>query len=158
MDRTERNNDVTGSDPCPGCGYPENPAENRFCGRCGVSLERPLAPRNGELAPRVEEGRITLRERFLPSGLGPVGKTVAVSVAAVAADVGLAWLQHRLEKTGRPALPRDVGRAWRRGLGGDPEYLHASFLEEAMLMFGEGGEVRRSYSSELTIRRGRVEK
>jgi hypothetical protein len=158
VDRTERNNDVAGPGPCPGCGYPENPAENRFCGRCGVSLERPLVPRGGELAPRVEESRATLRERFLPDRLGPVGKTVAVSLATVAAEVGLAWLHHRLEKTDRPSLPRDVGRVWREGLGGDPEYLHGYFLEEATLMLREGGEVRRSYSSEITVRSGRIEK
>ena len=152
MDRTEKGKGF--SRPCPGCGYPENPPENRFCGHCGVSLERALARWGGELTPRTE-GRITLRKRLLPDRLGPVGKTVAVSLAAVAADVGLAWLRHRLEKTDRPSY--GVGRVWREEPGGGPEYLRGYFLKEAALMLSDGGEVRRFYSSELTIRSSRVE-
>ena len=153
MDRTEKSKGFV--EHCPGCGYTENPPENRFCGYCGVSLERALARWGGELTPRTED-RITLRKRLLPGGLGPVGKTVAVSLAAVAADVGLAWLRHRLEKTDRPSY--DVGRMWREESGGGPEYLHGYFVKEAALMLREGGETRRFYSSELTIRSSHVEK
>ena len=151
MDLTEKSKDVARADSCPRCGHPENPPENRFCGRCGASLERSLV-RSGELAPRAKEGRVTLRERFLPSRLGPVGKTVAVSLAAVAADAGLAWLRHRLEKTDRPTLLRDVG------FEDDSEYLHGYFLKEAALMLREGRETRGWFSSELTIRSSRLGK
>ena len=159
MDRTEKSRDVAELSSCPVCGNPENPPENRFCGLCGASLERTLARSSRELAPRAREGRVTLKERFLPGRLGPVGKTVAVGLATVAADVGLAWLRHRLQKTDRPALSHDVDRAWREGLrGGGSEYLHGYFLKEAALMLREGGDTRGWFSSELTIRSSRVEK
>ena len=157
MDRTEKSRDVAEFSSCPVCGNPENPPGNRFCGLCGASLERSLA-RSGELAPRAREGRVTLRERLLPGGLGPVGKTVAVGLATVAADVGLAWLRHRLQKTDRPALSHDVDRAWREGPRGGSEYLHSYSLKEAALMFREGGATRSWFTSELTIRSSRVEK
>jgi len=113
----------------------------------------------GELVPRAEESRVTLKKRFLPSRLGPVGKTVAVSLSLVAADVGLAWLRHRLEKTDRPALPHDVGRMRRQeGPEGGPEYLHGYFLTEVALLLREERETRDWCSSELRIRSRRVEK
>ena len=115
--------------------------------------------RRGELASRATESRVTLRERFLPRGLGPVGKTVAVSLAAVAADVALAWLRHRLEKTDRPVLTHDVGRMWQEEVPtGGPEYLHGHFLREAVLLVRDGRETRGWFSSELTIGSSRVEK
>jgi hypothetical protein len=80
-------------------------------------------------------------------------------MAAVAADVGLAWLRHRVEKTGQPALPSDVGRAGREEEpGGDPEYVHGYFLKEAVLLLTEGRETRGWFSSELTVGSGRVQK
>lgn len=156
MDRTEKSNDVVGPEPCPGCGNPENPSENRFCGRCGASLERSLV-RRGALATRAKERRVTLRERFLPDALGPVGKTVALGLAAVVADVGLAWLRHRLEQTDRPVLSRDVTRAWREGRPtAGSEHLHYS-LKERAFFFREGRETHGWFSSELTIRGSRLD-
>lgn len=156
MDRTEKSKDVARSGLCLECGYLENPPENRFCGHCGASLER--SPVRGELAPRVKESRVALRERLLPGRLGPLGKTVAASLAVVAADAGLAWLRHRLEKTDRAAAPLEVSRAWQARPEGSPEYLRGYVLTETALMLREGQEIWRSYSSELTIRSSRVEK
>ncbi|MDQ3943229.1 MAG: zinc ribbon domain-containing protein [Actinomycetota bacterium] len=158
MDRTEKNEDVTAPGSCPECGYSENPLGNRFCGRCGASLERSPA-RRGELVPRAEESRVTLRERLLPDRLGPVGRTVAVGLAAVAVNVSLAWLRHRLEKTDRTMLLHDAGRVWREeGSGDGTEYLHGYLLEEAVLLLREGRKTRGWFSSELTIRSSRIEK
>jgi hypothetical protein len=155
MNGTEESKGVAG--PCPGCGYPENPPENRFCGRCGAPLERALV-QGGDLVPRTKESGVRL-SRFLTGRLGLVGKTVAASLALVAADVGLAWLRHRLEKTERPAQPHDVDRAWREAVSmSGPEYLHDYFFKETVLLLREGRETCRSYSSELTIRSTRVEK
>lgn len=156
MDRTEKSEDVDRSGPCLECGHPENPPENRFCGRCGASLEHPLARR--ELEPRVRESEVALRQRFLPGRLGPVGKTVAASLAVVAAEAGLDWLRHRLEKTDRAALPHEVSHAWRERPEGSPEYLRGYVLKETALLLREGQEIWHSYSSELTIRSSRVEK
>jgi hypothetical protein len=155
MDGTEESKGA--ARPCPGCGYPENPLEDRFCGRCSASLERALV-RSGDLVPRTKESGVRL-SRFLPGRLGPVGKTVAASLAVAAADVGLAWLRHRLENTERPAQPHDIDRPWREAVPrSGPEYLHDYFFKETVLLLREGRETRRSYSSELTIRSTRVEK
>lgn len=153
MDRTEKSKDLVELGSCSGCGYSGNPSENRFCGRCGASLERSLA-RVRELGSRTEDNRVTLRERFLPDKLGPVGKTVAVSLVAAAANVGLTWLRYWLQKTEHAALPHDVGRVRREDeLGsGNLEYLHGYFLKEAALLLREEGEVRVWFSSELTVR------
>ena len=162
MDRTKKSKDVAEFGSCAECGHRRN-SEDRFCGRCGASLRRSLA-RRGELAPRAKESRVTLRERFLPRGLGPVGKTVVVGLTAVAADVGLAWLRHRLEKTDRSVLQHDVSRVWQEEVPrgevprGGPEYLHGYSLKEAALLVREGRETCGWFSSELTIGSSRVRK
>lgn len=108
---------------------------------------------------RAEESRVTLRERLLPNRLGPVGRAVAVGLATMAVNVGLAWLRHRLEKTDRPMLPHDAGRAWRRDRSEDgTEYLRGYLLEETVLLLREGRKTRGWFSSELTIRSSRMEK
>jgi len=104
--------------PCPRCEY-ENPLENRFCGRCGVSLTA-----GGQLAPR-EENTLAPARSALPARLGPVGKALAVGLTALAAEAGLAWLRRQVERPDRPALPttQDVGPAV-------PEYLVSQSLKE----------------------------
>jgi hypothetical protein len=158
MDPTEKSNDVAGS--CPGCGHPENPPENRFCGRCGVPLQHAPARRSSkELALRARERGITLKERFLPTRLGPVAKTVAASLAILAAEAGVAWLRYRMEKLDGPALPHSMGQQRReKSPEVGSEYLHGYILKEAVLLHREGQKARRFYSSELTITSSRVEK
>ncbi len=158
MDLPEKSKDGTEHGSCPGCGHPENPPGNLFCGRCGASLERSPARRSGELALRAEESKVKLRERLLPGGLGPVGRTVAVGLAVVAADVGLAWLRHRLEKTGRSTLPHEARQAWREVPGKGSGYLHGYSLEEAALLLKDGRGTHWSYSSRLEIKSSRIEK
>lgn len=80
---------------CPRCQH-GNPLENRFCGACGCSLDR------NELAPRVENG-LTLAGHQLPARqLRQVGQAMAVGLAALAAEVGLAWLKRRLDQGALP--------------------------------------------------------
>ncbi|MDP8952196.1 MAG: hypothetical protein M3N18_08175 [Actinomycetota bacterium] len=84
---------------------------------------------------------------------------MAASLVVVAADAGLAWLRHRLEKSDRPALPHSMGRARREERpGAGPEYLHGYLLREATLLLKEGRETRRFYSSELTVTSSRIDK
>lgn len=84
---------------CPRCRH-GNPRENRFCGACGT----PLA--SGEqLARRPENGPATESRGLLPAELKPVGKALAVGLAALAAEAGLAWLRSRAEGSDRPSLP-----------------------------------------------------
>ena len=86
------------STPCPRCKY-ENPANNRFCGRCGTSLTS-----TKQLVTRRDESPATA-VRYLPSKLSPTGKTLAVGLAALAAEAGVLWLRRRIERTDRAPLP-----------------------------------------------------
>lgn len=155
MDLTERSEDVAKLGSCPECTHPENQPGNLFCGRCGAALED-SPPRSGELAPRVEGSGATLRRRFLPDGLGPIGRTVAVGLVAVAADMSLAWLGNRLQKTGRP------GHAAVRAREEEPEegseYLSSYFLKEAAFLIRDERGTLGWYSSESKIKSSRAEK
>jgi hypothetical protein len=84
--------------PCPLCRHGNLP-ENRFCGHCGV-----LMTSRGQLTPRPEANP-TAAIRSLPTKLGPVGKTLAVGLAVLATEAGLAWLRHRVNYDGRPSPP-----------------------------------------------------
>ena len=156
MDRTEKGQNFAGPGSCLACGSSDNPPGNRFCGRCGASLERSPA-RGRELAPK-NESKATLRERLLPGRLGPVGKTVVAGLAVAAVDISLSWLHHRLEATQRPALPHNASHVPREESTESVwEYLYTCSLKEAAVLVEEGQEARRSYSSELTIRSSRTQ-
>ena len=74
---------------CPVCQH-GNPLDDRYCGKCGAPLERQLPARRGE-------ARLTLAGRDLPVTWRQLGRTVALSAAALAAEAGLAWLRRRIE-------------------------------------------------------------
>ena len=86
---------------CPTCQHP-NPVDDRFCGKCGAPMER-------QLPARLAETRLTIAGRNLPVTWQQLGKTVAISAAALAADVGLAWLRRRLE-AGPSSAPAPLAR------------------------------------------------
>lgn len=75
---------------CPQCQY-GNPLENRFCGRCGTTLEQPLTPRR-------EEASLVVSKPGLPVPINQVGKAVLFSLATLAAEAGLTWLRRRVEQ------------------------------------------------------------
>src|SRR5690349_24704713 len=81
---------------CPAC-QQANPVDDRFCGKCGAQMER-------QLPARLADTRLTIAGRDLPITWQQLGKTVALSAAALAADVGLAWLRRRIE-AGPSAAP-----------------------------------------------------
>jgi hypothetical protein len=111
--------------PCPRCRQ-ENPPSHRFCGSCGAPMS------NGEQLATRHEHRPVPSGRAWPAKLGPVGKALTVSVAALAADAGLSWLRHRIgakERSSRPAV-RGVGSA----LHG---YLVSQSLEEVLVQMWE---------------------
>ena len=87
---------------CPACQH-GNPLDDRFCGKCGAPLERQLPARRGD-APLVLAGR------QLPVTWQQFGKTVALSVAALAAEAGLAWLRKRIE-TGTTSAAAPLARS-----------------------------------------------
>ena len=76
---------------CPACQH-GNPLNDHYCGKCGAPLERQL-PARRDAAPMVVAGR------QLPVTWQQVGKTVALSAAALVAEAGLTWLRHRMENT-----------------------------------------------------------
>ena len=105
--------------PCPRC-HQENPPRNRFCGSCGVQLT------SGEQLATRREYRPVPAARAWPSKLGPVSKALAVSVAVLAAEAGLSWLQRRIGAEERSSVPtvRDTDS---RG------YLVGQSLEEVLV-------------------------
>ena len=92
---------------CPAC-QQANPIDDRFCGKCGVPLER-------QLPVRLADTRLAIAGRNLPITWQQLGKTVALSAAALAADVGLAWLRRRIE-----AGPSTVSTALARSIPATP--------------------------------------
>jgi zinc-ribbon domain len=74
---------------CPACQH-ANPLDDRFCGKCGAPIER-------QLPARRAESRLTIAGRDLPVTWKRLSKTVALGVAALAAEAGLAWLRRRIE-------------------------------------------------------------
>ena len=91
------------STPCPQCRH-GNPLENRFCGACGAPLTS-----GGQLAGRPEGGPPAASRALLPAELNPVGRALAVGLAALAAQAGLAWLRRRAEGSDRPTLTAAKG-------------------------------------------------
>ena len=89
--------------PCPRCQH-VNPPENRFCGACGTSLKV-----SEQLARRGESSPATASRALLPAELKPVGKALAVGLATLAAQAGLAWLRRRSEGSDGPSLPAARG-------------------------------------------------
>lgn len=79
---------------CPRC-QAGNPADHLYCGTCGTSLNQPLTRR----APASLAQR-TIR---LPAHWKQASKVVALSVATLAAEAGLAWLQRRQQAATPPA-------------------------------------------------------
>jgi len=74
---------------CPECQH-GNPLDNRFCGQCGASLA------GQGIVPRRETGLAVAGYHLPAEQLKQVGQTVAVSLLAIAAEAGVAWLRRRV--------------------------------------------------------------
>lgn len=74
-----------------------NPLENRFCGSCGASLEHAA-----RLLPN-QETSLAVASSNMPVQFKQVGKAVAVSLLALAAEAGMTWLRHRIDQMQVPA-------------------------------------------------------
>jgi hypothetical protein len=80
---------------CPACQH-GNPLDNRFCGSCGHALEQQL--------PAVRQpAALALPGASLPIPWKQVSKTVAIGLATLAAEAGLAWLRRKAEGASAPA-------------------------------------------------------
>ena len=125
---------------CPRCRH-GNPRENRFCGACGAHLA------SGEqLARRPENSPTTVSRGLLPAELKPVGRALAVGLAALAAEAGLAWLRHRAEGSDRPSPPATRGTEPKI-----PEHPVYQSFEEVHTWLREGNFERRIFA-QRTIR------
>jgi hypothetical protein len=120
--------------PCPLCRH-DNPSENRFCGRCGASLAC-----SEQLALR-QENSPTIVDRSLPARFGPAGKALALGLAALAAEAGLAWLRRRNERFNQPSPLND-----RSAELAVPEYFFSQSLEEVLVQLQEGGSRDRIFA------------
>lgn len=83
---------------CPQCHY-GNPLDDRFCGRCGTSLDR-----HQSLAPPQPETGLSIAGYTLSPQWKKVGQAMAVSIMALAAEAGVSWLRRRLEQGPSHAL------------------------------------------------------
>jgi hypothetical protein len=82
---------------CPACQH-GNPLDNRYCGACGGPLQQDALARTGGAS-------IMIAGQELPvARLKQVGTALAVSLATVAAEAGMAWLRHRAEAARLPAV------------------------------------------------------
>lgn len=80
---------------CPQC-QNGNPLENRFCGRCGASLERHDLASNSETSLIIGGVQLPARQ------VRQVGQALALSLAALAAEAGMAWLRRRVDQISVP--------------------------------------------------------
>lgn len=71
---------------CPRC-QTANPELQRFCGNCGTSFEQPLR--------RWIGGGLALRPIKIPVRWRQTGRMMALGVATLTAEAGIAWLRRR---------------------------------------------------------------
>ena len=116
--------------PCPRCRH-ANPPRNRFCGSCGALLT------SGEQLATREEQRSVPASRAWPAKFGPVGKALAVGVAALAAEAGLSWLRRKIGAEDRSSVP-----AVRGGVSAPRHYLVGQILEEVLVQTWEDSQSR----------------
>jgi hypothetical protein len=102
---------------CPACQH-GNPMENRFCGACGASLER------NELARRTPDAIVVAGQTIPLAQVRQVSKAVAISLAALAAEAGIAYLKRRAERVGMPSTALAVRSA-------DPSAAPTQVAEQA---------------------------
>ena len=86
---------------CPACTH-GNPVSDRYCGKCGAPLERLLPVKRAA-------NQLTVAGRDLPVTWTHVGRTVALGVAAIAAEAGLAWLRRKID-TSPPSATTALAR------------------------------------------------
>lgn len=80
-----------------------NPIENRFCGRCGHTLDTPRLP---DASSSMGSTALMSPSADLPAEIRQIGTGLAIGLAALAAEAGMAWLRRRVERIGTaPAAP-----------------------------------------------------
>lgn len=133
---------------CPAC-QQANPIDDRFCGKCGVPLER-------QLPVRLADTRLTIAGRNLPITWQQLGKTVALSAAALAADVGLAWLRRRIEagpSAATTALARSIPATPASAAPGQVAGSIVTIVSQRVIEIWDSGDGKRQISERHFWRR-----
>jgi predicted amidophosphoribosyltransferase len=122
---------------CPACQH-GNPLENRYCGACGASLE------HNAIIPH-SEGAITIAGQSIPlAQVKQVSRAVAVGLAAVAAEAGIAWLKRRTERAGLPVIARPAAEALQRSLTpANPDPNVVTIVSQRIVEFWDEGSLTR---------------
>lgn len=133
---------------CPQCGA-GNPLNDRFCGKCGTTLERLLpAPRSS--SPLVRLGAA------LPVPWKDVGRTLAVGAAALVAEAGIAWLRRRIEQggaqSGSAAAPLKFNRSAGTSAAREPSNV-VTIISERVIELVDRGDGDRRLSERTVWRR-----
>lgn len=125
---------------CPRCER-GNPSEQAYCGDCGMFLQDSVAP----LAQRPIAS-LTQRPVAIPAQWKQAGKVVALGVATLAAEAGMAWLQRRQQPLARTtaqspaknarviAVGHRIRTTWRNG------QLYERVDEQVLWMTGDDAQ------------------
>jgi hypothetical protein len=120
---------------CPACQH-GNPLDNRFCGSCGHALEQQL--------PAVrQQAALALRGVALPVPWKQVSKTVAIGLATLAAEAGLAWLRRKVEGGAPAAVAAPPTRALVPTRSGQPASDAVTVVSQRVLEVWEQGDLTR---------------
>jgi Double zinc ribbon len=133
---------------CPAC-QQANPIDDRFCGKCGAPLER-------QLPVRLADTRLTIAGRNLPITWQQLGKTVALSAAALAADVGLAWLRRRIEAgpaTTSTSLARHIPATPPAATPGNATGSIVTIISQRVIEIWDSGDGKRQINERHVWRR-----
>lgn len=132
---------------CPECQH-GNPLDNRFCGQCGESLT------GHAIVPRQETGLTVAGYRLPAEQLKQVGQTVAMSLLAIAAEAGLAWLRRRVgqvdtaPRVTKPQVSKTPAATPKTAIVPTPSMparrIVSIFSQHVVSVWGEDGFVRQS--------------
>jgi len=135
---------------CPRCQF-GNPLENQHCGQCGAVLVRHLP------APRDSQA-LSVAGHQLPVSLRQVGTGLAIGLAAIAAEAGMAWLRGRVERVGAAAVPpKTTQLAVRPQATGEPSVVGeiTTIVSQRVLEVWENGELTRKVIERAAWRKTR---
>ncbi|NNJ13389.1 zinc ribbon domain-containing protein [Chloroflexales bacterium ZM16-3] len=89
---------------CPACQH-GNPLDNRYCGACGGPLQQDALARTGATSIMIAGQQLPVAQ------IKQVGTALAVGLATVAAEVGMAWLRRRAEAAHLPVAAAGTRQA-----------------------------------------------
>ncbi len=84
---------------CPNC-EASNPIENRYCGRCGASLNRYA------IVPSPRRAVIPAQKPWQSLAQAPAARAAAVGLGTILLRLAVAWLRRRSEQPAQPVLRR----------------------------------------------------